>query len=43
MTALRLLTQIVLQIPEAIPEKNTEQEASDARQKLLAALERYQG
>ena len=43
MKAVRLLTQIVLQIPEAIKEKNSDQEATDARKKLLAALERYQG
>jgi hypothetical protein len=41
--ALRILMQIVLQIPEAIKETNNEQEVTDARDKLLAALKRYQG
>ncbi len=40
--ALRILMQLAGQFPEAIKEKNTEQEATDARDKLLAILERYE-
>jgi hypothetical protein len=41
--ALQILMQMAVEFPEAVKEKNTEQEATDARNNLLAALERYQG
>jgi Family of unknown function (DUF5681) len=41
--AVRTFVQMAVEFREAVKEKNTEQEATDARNKLLAALERYQG
>ena len=39
----QIFMQMLDQYPEAVKETNTEQEATDARNKLLAALERYNG
>jgi hypothetical protein len=39
----QIFLQLLDQYSEAVKETNTEQEATDARNKLLAALERYQG
>ena len=39
----QIFMQMLDQYPEAVTEKNTEQEATDAKNKLLAALERYKG
>ena len=41
--AWRFLKEMLVQFPQAVKGKNTEQEATDARNKLLAALERYNG
>jgi hypothetical protein len=41
--ALRMITEMAAEFPEAVKGKNTEQEATDARNKLLAALEHYNG
>lgn len=41
--AWRFLKEMLVQFPQAVEGKNTEQEATDARNKLLAALERYNG
>ena len=37
------LKEMLVQFPQAVKGKNTEQEATDAKNKLLAALERYNG
>ncbi len=41
--AWRFLKEMLVQFPQAVKGKNTEQEATDAKNKLLAALERYNG